>query len=63
MFLNTAVFDTVGGANGPLVLPARGIDRCQVTDKAITVVFRVDMRTAEPNPSPPDTVGIGGNRR
>ena len=42
VYLNDAEFDTVGGANGPLVLPARGIDRCTVTDKDIKVIFRVD---------------------
>ncbi len=42
VFLNDAAYDTVGGANGPLELPARGIDRCTVTDKDIKVIFRVD---------------------
>ncbi len=42
VYLNDAAFDTVGGANGPIVLPARGIDRCTVTDKAIQVNFRLD---------------------
>ncbi len=42
VYLNDAEYDTVGGAMGPIILPARGIDRCTVTDKAIKVVFRVD---------------------
>jgi hypothetical protein len=42
VYLNDADFDTVGGANGPLILPPRGIDRCTVTDKDIKVIFRVD---------------------
>lgn len=59
VYLNDALFGT-GGSE--LVLPARGIDACTVTDKPITVVFKVDMRTAEPNPAGPDTVAIGGGR-
>ncbi len=41
--LNEAVSDTIGGPLGPLVLPARGIEACTVTDKAVAVVFPVDM--------------------
>lgn len=62
VFLNDAVYGTVGSGSPELVLPARGIDACTVTDKPITVVFKVDMRTAEPNPGAADTVGIGANR-
>ncbi len=61
VYLNDQVYGTVGSGHPELVLPARGIDACTVTDKPITVVFRVDMRTAEPNPGPADTVAIGGN--
>lgn len=42
VFLNDAAFDTVGGTLGPITLPARGINRCTVTDKPIAVVFRVN---------------------
>lgn len=42
VFLNDALFDIVGGPNGPIDLPARAIDRCSVTDKDIAVIFRVD---------------------
>jgi len=62
VFLNDAIYGTVGSGSPEIVLPARGIDACTVTDKPIAVVFRVDMRTAEPNPGAPDTVAIGGGR-
>lgn len=62
VFLNDAIYGVDGSGFPELVLPARGIDACTVTDKPITVIFRVDMRPAEPNPSGADTVGIGGNR-
>jgi hypothetical protein len=58
--MNEAVSDTVGGPLGPLTLPARRIDRCQVTDKAIAAVLRVDMFPAGP-PAPSDTVAVNGN--
>lgn len=45
----------------PQVLPARGIDRCTVTDKAIDVVFAVDMRFISPAPAPGDSVAVMGN--
>jgi hypothetical protein len=43
-----------------LTLPARGIDRCTVTDKAVAVTFRVDMAVASPDPLPGDTVAVMG---
>lgn len=46
----------------PLVLPARGIDRCNVTDKAITVLFRVDMGAFDPVPTSAETVAVMGDR-
>lgn len=45
-----------------ITLPARGIDRCTVTDKAIAVTFRVDMATASPDPLPGDSVAVMGDR-
>lgn len=60
-WLNDAAFDTVGGALGPLWLPARGIERCTVTDKPITVVFRVFMGPADPLPGVGDTVAVMGD--
>lgn len=51
--LNEAVSDTVGGALGALVLPARGIDACTVSDKAVAVTFPISMRPFfYPSPSP-----------
>jgi hypothetical protein len=58
VFVNSASFDTVGGAHGQLTLPARGINRCSVTDKAVAVQFRVLVTPAAPN----DTVAVIGNR-
>lgn len=60
-YLNDAAYDTVGGAMGALTLPARGIERCTVTDKAVTVVFRVDMTLLDPDPGPADTVAAMGD--
>jgi hypothetical protein len=60
-WLNDAAYDTVGGAMGPLWLPARGINRCTVTDKPITVVFKVYMEPADPLPGPTDTVAVMGD--
>ncbi len=60
--LNDAGADTVGGTHGPQTLPARGIDRCDVTDKAIKVVFRVDGTLISPDPAGSDTMAVMGNR-
>ena len=57
--LNDAAYDTVGGALGAFRPPARGIERCSVTDKAVTVVFKVDM--AARHPVPADTVAVMGS--
>jgi len=58
VWLNDAAYDTVGGALGALRLPARGIERCSVTDKAVTVVFKVSMW---PSPPPADTMAVVGS--
>jgi hypothetical protein len=60
VYLNDAAFDTVGGALGPIELPARGIDRCSVTDKAVKVIFRVD--TDYWFGAPITSVGVNGSR-
>ncbi len=44
----------------PMTLPARRLNRCTVIDKAVTVVFKVDM-TIPNHPGASDTVGIGGS--
>ncbi len=46
----------------PIVLPARGIDRCEVTDKPLTVVFSVRADQFYPPSTPSDTVAIRGNQ-
>lgn len=61
VFLNDALFGIVGSAEGPITLPARGIDRCTVTDKAVRVAFKVDMRIVTPNLTPADTVAVFGD--
>jgi hypothetical protein len=60
-WLNDAAYDTVGGAMGPLWLPARGIERCSVTDKPITVLFRVYTGAADPLPATGDTLAVMGD--
>ncbi|OGF13016.1 MAG: hypothetical protein A2W00_11885 [Candidatus Eisenbacteria bacterium RBG_16_71_46] len=62
VFLNDALYDIVGGTLGPLTLPARGIDRCTTTDKAIAVIFRVDAKLLHPSAFPTDTVGLMADR-
>jgi hypothetical protein len=61
VWVNDAAYDTVGGAMGPIWLPARGIQRCTVTDKPITVVFKVYMGPAVPLPGLADTVAVMGD--
>lgn len=58
VFLNDALFSSAT----PIVLPARGIDRCEVTDKALTVVFKVNMDRFFPPTTPTDSVAVMGNR-
>ncbi|MFM8558970.1 MAG: choice-of-anchor X domain-containing protein [bacterium] len=58
VFLNDAIYSTTA----PILLPARGIDRCEVTDKALTVVFSVGADQFYPPSSPFDTLAIRGNR-
>ncbi len=58
VYLNDAVYST----SNPIVLPARGIDRCTVTDKAVTVVFRVDMSPVDPVPGPTDSLAVMGDQ-
>lgn len=62
VYLNDALFGIVGSPEGPITLPARGIDRCTVTDKAVKVVFKVDMRIVTPNLTAADTVAVFGDR-
>lgn len=58
LFLNDALFSSAN----PIVLPARGIDRCEVTDKAITVIYKVNMDLFHPPTAPTDTIAVMGDR-
>lgn len=58
VFLNDALYSSAN----PIVLPARGIDRCSVTDKPVTVLFRVNMDAFDPIPTAPETVAVMGDR-
>jgi len=60
VYVNSDAFDTVGGTNGPLTLPARGLNHCTFTDKAIAVTFRVLMNVVAPLPGAGDTVAVAG---
>lgn len=62
VFLNDDLFDIVGGTNGPIDLPARKINRCTVTDKAIQVNFRVDSDNFEFFMGAVNTVGVNGDQ-
>ncbi|MBI5170246.1 MAG: T9SS type A sorting domain-containing protein [Candidatus Eisenbacteria bacterium] len=58
VYLNDALFSSAN----PIVLPARGIDRCTVTDKPLTVVFKVQMDGTSPLPAlPTDTLAVMGS--
>ena len=56
--LNQAVSDTTGGPLGPLVLPARDIEHCTISDKSVAVTFSVDMFVFNPNLGPGDSVAV-----
>lgn len=58
VFLNDALFSSAN----PIVLPARGIDRCEVTDKPVTVVFKVNMDLFHPPTAPTDSIAVMGDR-
>lgn len=53
VYLNDALYGIVGSPEGPITLPARGIERCTVTDKAIKVIFKVDSRIINPDAALP----------
>lgn len=58
VYLNDAVYSSAN----PIVMPARGIDRCSVTDKPLTVVFRVQVDGVTPLPAlPTDSLVVMGN--
>jgi hypothetical protein len=54
VFLNDAMFST----SNPITLPARPLDFCTISSKAVTVVFRVN--TVLPGTLPTDSVWVKG---
>ncbi len=56
VYLNDAIYSSAN----PIVLPARGIDRCTVTDKAIAVQFKLDTRFMASLPGVGDTLAVMG---
>jgi hypothetical protein len=59
LFLNDQLYDTIGGAHGPLVLPLAYFDRCFVIGHSVKVVFRVD--TSQSSYSPPLNLRLTGS--
>jgi hypothetical protein len=57
VYLNDALYSQAN----PITMPARGIDRCTVTDKPITVVFKVNMTGVSPVPGAADSVAVKGS--
>lgn len=61
VFLNDTLFDTIGGALGPLTLPTVNYDFCNAIWRAVEVVFQVDFNnTAWESIGPGDVVGVNG---
>ena len=58
VYLNDAIFSTAN----PIILPARGIERCTVTDKPVTVVFKLNMDRFDPLPVAADSVAVMGDQ-
>lgn len=62
VFLNDALFDTVGGTLGPLTLPVVHYDFCNAVWRAVEVVFSVDFNnTAWAGIEPSDIVSVNGS--
>ncbi len=61
VFLNDELYDTIGGALGPLTLPSVNFDFCNAIWRAVEVVFSVDFNnTAWENIDEFDVVGVNG---
>lgn len=58
VWLNDAVYDTVGGTGGPLVMPVQYYDRCVTTGRAVEVVFKVRTLGIPET----DTVAVNGTQ-
>jgi hypothetical protein len=60
IFLNSELFDTVGGVLGPLTLPVVHYDRCSTTWRAVEVVFSLDTASGQYPVQPGDVVAVNG---
>ncbi len=61
IFLNGELYDTVGGALGPLTLPVVHFDACDVSWRAVEVVFSVDTNNTSHGPlGAGDVVAVNG---
>ena len=61
VYLNDALFDTVGGAHGALVLPLAHWDACNATWRAVKVIFRLDLNnTAYTHLKPTAVLAVNG---
>ncbi len=61
LFLNDELFDTVGGALGPLTLPVVKYDFCNTIWRSVEAIFSVDFNnTAWENLRPGDVIAVNG---
>jgi hypothetical protein len=58
-WLNDAVYDTVGGVKGPLVMPLAYFDRCSAIGHAVEVIFKLNCRANPPGVT--DTIAVNGD--
>ena len=60
IYLNSELFDTVGGVLGPLTLPVVHYDRCTTTWRGVEVVFSLDTNVGQYPVQPGDVVAVNG---
>ncbi|MDO9171871.1 MAG: choice-of-anchor X domain-containing protein, partial [bacterium] len=60
VFLNDELYDTIGGALGPLAMPVVHFDRCSTTWRPVEVVFRVDANVGQTPVGPGDVLSVNG---
>ncbi|MFH1754553.1 MAG: FlgD immunoglobulin-like domain containing protein [Candidatus Latescibacterota bacterium] len=58
VWLNDAAYDTVGGTNGPLVMPLQYYDRCSTIGRDVEVIFKVNALWKYPTSG--DTIAVNG---
>jgi hypothetical protein len=58
VYLNDAEFDTLGGTNGPIIMPLQYFDRCSTIGRAVEVIFTVNALWLYPAGS--DTLAVNG---